>query len=70
MTYSTHTIHLEPTDSLTIERDRSGILGATVSDFAGRTVARVEFIGRLDQLDAVALAAVDADGAEVEAVPA
>mgnify|MGYP003441417930 CR=1 FL=1 len=56
MTYSTHTIHLEPTDSLTIDRRYGTCLGLTVSDDDGRTVARVEFLGRPDQLDAVALA--------------
>lgn len=56
MTYSTHTIHLEPTDTLTIERAGGATIGVTVSDAAGRTVARVEVLGRPDQLDPVELA--------------
>ena len=65
MTYSTHYIHLEPTDTLTVERNDTGlIVAATVSDTDGATVARVEFLARRtrDQLDPVALAAgVDAE---------
>ena len=59
MTYSTHYIHLEPTDTLTVERNDTGlIVAATVSDTDGATVARVEFLARRtrDQLDPVALA--------------
>jgi hypothetical protein len=61
-------VHLGEGDTLTIERDRTGMVGATVRDATGNTVARVEFIGRLEQLDPVALAAVDRDGTEVESV--
>ena len=41
MTYSTHLIHLEPSDTLTVERNDTGlIVAATVSDTDGATVAR------------------------------
>lgn len=62
----TSLVHLGDSDTLTIERDRAGTIGATVRDATGNTVARVEFIGRLDQLDGVALAAAED---EPEAVP-
>lgn len=55
-------VHLHPGDTLAIDRDRTGMVGATVADANGNTVARIEFIGTLDQLDPVALAAVDTDG--------
>ena len=56
MTYSTHLIHLEPSDTLTVERSNMHCVALTVSDAAGRTVARVELRGRSDQLVPVALA--------------
>lgn len=68
MPYSTHLVHLDPADTITIDRDASGMVCATVRDALGRTTHRVEFLGRLEQLDPVALAAVDRDGTEVESV--
>ena len=62
MTYSTHTIHLEPTDTLSFDRDAFGTIGVTVSDYTGRTVTRVEVLGRPDQLDPVELTAVEVAG--------
>ena len=56
MTYSTHLIHLEPSDTAAIDRSNMHCVALTVSDAAGRTVARVELLGRSDQLDPVALA--------------
>ena len=57
MTYSTHTIHPEPTDSFTLGRHATGnMLALSVTDADGRTVARVELLGRPDQLDPVTLA--------------
>lgn len=58
-------VHLADSDTLAIERDRTGMIGATVRDATGNTVARIEFIGRLEQLDPVALVAVDDSGTDV-----
>ncbi len=56
---NTTLVHLSDGDSLAIERDRTGMIGATVRDATGNTVARVEFIGRHEQLNPVALDAAE-----------